>query len=142
MLFSIFHVKPTPNCNHNFATLFCREYFKLLTNSPQRDEAYFQLPYPLIFMYFNLREIFSQQVIFHKSFTYNCLYFLTEIYLRVLKEMKCTVELIKSASSHSKTNVFQPIVGKYTEGYIYDTAKTHKEGNPLRPIISLIPTPV
>ena len=33
------------------------------------------------------------------------------------------------------------IVGEYHPGYLYGTVKTHKEGNPLRPIISQIPTP-
>ena len=35
----------------------------------------------------------------------------------------------------------QKIVGDYDPGYIYGNVKTHKSGNPLRPIISQIPTP-
>ena len=35
----------------------------------------------------------------------------------------------------------QPIVGEFKPGYIYGTVKLHKEGNPLRPIVSQIPTP-
>ena len=33
------------------------------------------------------------------------------------------------------------IIGDYKPGYIYGNVKTHKNGNPLRPIISQIPTP-
>ena len=33
------------------------------------------------------------------------------------------------------------IIGDYKPGYIYGNVKTHKSGNPLRPIISQIPTP-
>ena len=34
------------------------------------------------------------------------------------------------------------IIGDFSPGYIYGTVKTHKPGNPLRPIISQIPSPV
>ena len=34
-----------------------------------------------------------------------------------------------------------PIQGDFEAGYIYGNVKTHKQGNPLRPIISQIPTP-
>ena len=33
------------------------------------------------------------------------------------------------------------IIGDYKPGYVYGNVKTHKTGNPLRPIISQIPTP-
>ena len=33
------------------------------------------------------------------------------------------------------------IIGEFSPGYIYGTIKTHKENNPIRPIISQIPTP-
>ena len=33
------------------------------------------------------------------------------------------------------------IIGDFKPGYLYGNVKTHKEGNPLRPIISQIPTP-
>ena len=33
------------------------------------------------------------------------------------------------------------IIGDFQPGYIYGSVKTHKKGNPLRPIISQIPTP-
>lgn len=36
---------------------------------------------------------------------------------------------------------FAKIVGEYSAGYAYGNVKTHKENNPLRPIISQIPTP-
>ncbi|XP_066988217.1 uncharacterized protein [Macrobrachium rosenbergii] len=36
---------------------------------------------------------------------------------------------------------FQKITGEYSPGYMYGNVKTHKNGNPLRPIISQIPTP-
>ena len=35
----------------------------------------------------------------------------------------------------------QKVVGEFSPGYIYGTVKTHKNNNPLRPIISQIPTP-
>ena len=51
-------------------------------------------------------------------------------------------KLIKSANEQSKDKIFKPISGEYRPGYIYGTVKTHKPNNPLRPIISQIPTPV
>ena len=36
---------------------------------------------------------------------------------------------------------FQPVTGDYNMGYFYGNVKTHKDNNPLRPIISQIPTP-
>ena len=36
---------------------------------------------------------------------------------------------------------FEKVVGDYGPGYFYGTVKTHKQGNPIRPIISQIPTP-
>lgn len=36
---------------------------------------------------------------------------------------------------------FEKIVGDYTPGYFYGNIKTHKPGDPIRPIISQIPTP-
>ena len=50
-------------------------------------------------------------------------------------------DLIHSANSQSSTKQFNPIIGEYKPGYIYGTVKTHKNGNPLRPIVSQIPTP-
>ena len=51
-------------------------------------------------------------------------------------------KLIKSANEQSKQTLFKPIVGEYKPGYLYGTVKIHKPGNPLRPIISQIPTPI
>ena len=36
---------------------------------------------------------------------------------------------------------FERITGEYSPGYMYGNVKTHKEGNPVRPIISQTPTP-
>lgn len=36
---------------------------------------------------------------------------------------------------------FEVITGDYEPGYFYGNIKTHKQGNPIRPIISQIPTP-
>ena len=49
--------------------------------------------------------------------------------------------LIHSANRASGTKTFTPITGDYKPGYIYGQVKTHKPGNPLRPIIAQIPTP-
>ena len=49
--------------------------------------------------------------------------------------------LITAANSHSGTQTLTKIVGEYKPGYFYGTVKTHKENNPLRPIISQIPLP-
>ena len=48
--------------------------------------------------------------------------------------------LIDSANSHM-TNKMDRIVGDFKPGYFYGNVKTHKDGNPLRPIISQIPLP-
>ena len=50
-------------------------------------------------------------------------------------------KLIKEANGNQETKILQPITGHYKPGYLYGTVKTHKAGNPLRPIISQIPTP-
>ena len=36
---------------------------------------------------------------------------------------------------------FKDLIGDYKPGYLYGNVKVHKEGNPLRPIISQVPTP-
>ena len=36
---------------------------------------------------------------------------------------------------------FKKATGHYSPGYIYGNVKTHKPGNPIRPIISQVPTP-
>ena len=57
-------------------------------------------------------------------------------------ELKVEInKFIKSANEQSKQALFKPVGGEFRPGYIYRTVKTHKEGNPLRPIASQIPTP-
>ena len=51
-------------------------------------------------------------------------------------------KLIATANHNSSIKIFKPIVGEYSPGYTYSTIKIHKEGNPLRPIISQVATPV
>ena len=50
-------------------------------------------------------------------------------------------ELIYRINSRNKRLVLPPVQGDYSPGYIYGNVKTHKPGNPLRPIISQCPTP-
>ena len=47
--------------------------------------------------------------------------------------------LIKRANTSTK--YFNQVIGDYGPGYSYGTVKTHKPGNPLRPIISQMTTP-
>ena len=57
------------------------------------------------------------------------------------KKLKAKVNrVIKSANAMIDGVHFEPIVGEYTPGYAYGTVKTHKQGNPLRPIISQVCT--
>ena len=51
--------------------------------------------------------------------------------------------LIDAANKHAKTDHFRlpRITGEFKPGYVYGNVKTHKEGYPLRPIISQIPLP-
>ena len=56
----------------------------------------------------------------------------------IKKEANRTIERVNAMSSSVK---FPKIKGDYEPGYIYGNVKTHKNGNPLRPIISQIPTP-
>ena len=54
------------------------------------------------------------------------------------------IKKINSATSPNTTaecKVFRPVTGDFKPGYIYGKVKTHKNGYPLRPIISQIPTP-
>ena len=50
-------------------------------------------------------------------------------------------KLIDAANAASGDLHFSRITGEYSPGYAYGNVKTHKTGNPLRPIISQIPTP-
>ncbi|XP_043202155.1 uncharacterized protein LOC122370546 isoform X1 [Amphibalanus amphitrite] len=57
------------------------------------------------------------------------------------KKLKAKVNRdIKSANAVIDGVHFQTIVGEFTPGYLYGTVKTHKNGNPLRPIISQVST--
>ena len=49
---------------------------------------------------------------------------------------------ISHINKHNGTKIINPIIGEFSPGYIYGTVKIHKDGNPLRPIISQIPTPI
>ena len=49
--------------------------------------------------------------------------------------------LIEAANKATGANTFSRIVGEFQPGYMYGNVKTHKLGNPLRPIISQIPLP-
>ena len=49
-------------------------------------------------------------------------------------------KLIARANFRKKEKVLKPIIGEFKPGYLYGNVKTHKNGNPLRPIISQIPT--
>ena len=54
----------------------------------------------------------------------------------IKKEANRIIQRINMASSHK----FQKLTGEFSPGYAYGTVKTHKNNNPLRPIISQIPT--
>ena len=50
-------------------------------------------------------------------------------------------KLIDTLNSVQGDIKIDKIVGDYTPGYVYGNVKIHKQGNPLRPIISQCPTP-
>ena len=52
-----------------------------------------------------------------------------------------TNKIIERVNASSSAVHLPPISGDFDPGYLYGTVKTHKNGNPLRPIISQIPTP-
>ena len=56
----------------------------------------------------------------------------------IKREANSIIERVNALSSSTK---FSKIKGDFEPGYIYGNVKTHKPGNPLRPIISQIPTP-
>lgn len=59
-----------------------------------------------------------------------------------IEELKKKINrLIEATNKKVGRTVFHKLVGDYTPGYAYGNIKTHKEGNPLRPIISQVPTP-
>ena len=49
--------------------------------------------------------------------------------------------LIDAANKHSNSMKLTRITGEYKPGCFYGSVKTHKPGNPLRPIISQVPLP-
>ena len=49
--------------------------------------------------------------------------------------------LVKKANSVQQEIKFPQVIGDYGPGYSYGTVKTHKTGNPLRPIISQMTSP-
>ena len=50
-------------------------------------------------------------------------------------------KVIDAVNAHSGGVKLQKLTGDYAPGYCYGNVKTHKTNNPLRPIISQIPTP-
>ena len=58
------------------------------------------------------------------------------------QELKTRVnKLIYEANRCSSVKLLQPIVGEFKPGHIFGTVKLNKNGNPIRPLISQIPTP-
>jgi hypothetical protein len=51
-------------------------------------------------------------------------------------------KLINTVNAVGGSRTLTPIVGSYSPGYLYGNVKTHKEGNPLRPIISQVTSPI
>ena len=51
-------------------------------------------------------------------------------------------KLIAAANSGHEIKILKPIIGEFTPGYLYGNVKIHKPGNPLRPIISQVTTPI
>ena len=49
--------------------------------------------------------------------------------------------IIKSVNGSNPLKIFSSLSGDFKPGYLYGTVKTHKPGNPLRPIISQVQTP-
>ena len=49
--------------------------------------------------------------------------------------------IIQSMNRECKKRVLELLIGEFFHGYLYGTVKNHKANNPLRPIISQIPTP-
>ena len=50
-------------------------------------------------------------------------------------------KLISTLNAAQQDIHLPTIIGDYSPGYIYGTIKTHKENNPIHPIISQVPTP-
>ena len=56
----------------------------------------------------------------------------------IKREANRTIERVNALATNIKLST---IKGDYEPGYIYGNVKTHKPGNPLRPIISQVPAP-
>ena len=57
-------------------------------------------------------------------------------------QLKVTLNKLISAANAAVGGLkFDPIVGEFSPGYFYGNIKTHKPGNPIRPIISQTPCP-
>ena len=50
-------------------------------------------------------------------------------------------KLVNKANARQNEVKFPKVIGDYSPGYCYGTVKTHKPGNPLRPIISQMTSP-
>ena len=50
--------------------------------------------------------------------------------------------IISNKVNASQEHLLNKIIGEYEPGYIYGNVKIHEPNNPLRPIISQIPTPI
>ena len=57
------------------------------------------------------------------------------------KQKKDLNAVIDAANAEQGGVKFQRLQGEFSTGYFYGNPKTHKEGAPIRPIISQIPTP-
>ena len=58
-----------------------------------------------------------------------------------IEELKEKANNLIKAANKSMTSKLEMVIGDYKPGYFYGNVKTHKDGNPLRPIISQIPLP-
>ena len=67
----------------------------------------------------------------------------TKINRNHINNLKIEVnKLISHINKHNSIKILNPIIGEFSPGYIYGAVKIRKDGNPLRPIISQIPTPI
>ena len=57
------------------------------------------------------------------------------------EEIKRKLNKIIKKINKTRPQKLNKLTGDYKPGYIHGTVKTHKLNNPLRPIISQIPTP-
>ena len=58
------------------------------------------------------------------------------------KDLKKRISALNKVANQSQDSISLPKVeGEFAPGYVYGTVKTHKEGNPLRPIIAQMSSP-